>query len=314
MVAALVAALTGWAAATGAEPDPSSAGPRNTPPVQFQLHYPGVLRDADLPNPAARVTVAGRSVWLLFDTGAGVHMLASWFVEAAGLPTGDLEGMSGRDSTGRDLPFRAVRDVPLRFIDGSELALPEAAVTEFPLFFKEHEVAGVLSPQLLSPAGSAAVLDLRVPELRIEEFEGAVRRLYAVELQRSPAAKVCSEVAPLRNRLFAVPVSVGGERASLALDSGAAHSKLSPTSPAARGLEGSLEDGGTSTGLSGVADAFKIARRVSVQLGKHAATIDLRVGSNRNTCGPDGILGLDVMSRCAFVLAEQRIAFACGTR
>ena len=222
--------------------------------------------------------------------------------------------MAGRDSTGRDLPFRVVRNVPLRFGDGGELALPEAAVTEFPPFFKEHEVVGVLSPQLLSPAGSAAVLDLRVPELRIEGFDAAVRRLGAVELRRGPAAKVCSEAAPLRNRLFAVSVSVGSERASLALDSGAAHSKLSTTSPAARGLEGSLEDAVTSTGLRGVADAVKIARRVHVRLGKHAATVDVRVGPNRNTCSPDGILGLDVMSSCAFVLAEQRIAFACATR
>jgi hypothetical protein len=240
-------------------------------------------------------------------------MLATWFVKAAGLPTAELEGIVGLDSTGRPLPFRAVRGVSLTFSDGGELSLPEAAVVEFPPFFEEAEVAGVVSPQLLSPPGSAAVLDLRVPDLRIELFDAAVRRLGAVEVSRDAGATVCSEAAPLRNRLFAVQASVGGERASLLLDSGAAHSKLSRTSRAARKLKAPLEEG-TSTGLRGVVDKVKVARRLPVRLGKHAATADVRIGSGESTCGPDGLLGLDVIRTCAFLLAEERVAYACDGR
>ena len=315
MAAALVTGLAVVAAPVAGEPERLAAAPYETSPAtRFPLEYPDGLRDADFPSPAARLTIAGRSAWFLFDTGAGVHTLASWFVEAVGLSSAEAEGVVGRDSTGRRLPYRVVRGVTLRFSDGRELALPEAVVTEFPSFFKDHEVAGALSPQLLSPAGSAAVLDLFVPELRIEAFDAAVTRLGAVEMRRGRAARVCAEAGPLRNRLFAVTASVAGEPASLILDSGAAHSKLSSTSRAARKLEGRLEDGGTSTGLSGVVDAVKLARRVPINLGTHAATADVRVSPVGNACGPDGILGLDVIRSCAFVLADERIAFACGTR
>jgi len=126
-------------------------------------------------------------------------------------------------------------------------------------------------------------------------------------------ATVCSEAAPLRNRLFTLQASVGGEQASMLLDSGAAHSKLSSTSRAAQKLTAPLEDG-TSTGLSGVVDRIKIARQLPVRLGMHAATADVRIGSGKSSCGGDGLLGLDVIRGCAFVLAEERIAFACGAR
>ncbi len=36
----LIAAATGCAALVSAEPDTSSAGPQDSPPVQFQLQYP----------------------------------------------------------------------------------------------------------------------------------------------------------------------------------------------------------------------------------------------------------------------------------
>jgi len=306
-IVVMVASCTGAAAPTPS-PTPSSQA---APPAVIQLQYPGVLRRADLPTPAARVTVAGRSAWFLFDTGAGVHTLASWFVKAAGLGTAELEGMGGRDSTGRRLQYRVARGVRLSLDGGGEIALGDAAVADFPPFFEEQEVGGALSPQLLAPTGSAAVLDLRGPELRIEAFDAAVSRLGAVELRRGPALTICSERAPLPNRLFAVRASVGGESASMILDSGAAHSKLNAASRAARRLPGPLEDG-TSTGLSGVPDSVQIARRVRVSLGKHAGTADLRVGPLRNSCGPDGILGLDVIRECAFVMGEDRIAYECG--
>lgn len=309
MIVVLVGGFAGAAAPIPSSPVSSQVGS----PAVIQLQYPGVLRDADVPTPAARVTVAGRSAWFLFDTGAGIHTLASWFAKAAGLGTAELEGMSGRDSTGRRLQYRVARAVRLSLDAGGEIALGDAAVADFPPFFEEHEVGGALSPQLLAPTGSAAVLDLRRPELRIEAFDAAISRIGAVELRRGPVLEICSERAPLPNRLFAVRVSVGGESASLILDSGAAHSKLNAASRAARRLPGPLEDG-TSTGLNGVVDPVKVARRVRVSLGKHDGTADVRVGPLRNSCGPDGILGLDVIRDCVFVLGEERVAYACEMR
>ena len=65
---------------------------------RIALQYDAALAKADLPSPAARLTINGRTAWFLFDTGAGVHVLASWFVKAAGLEAGDVHQIGDRAS------------------------------------------------------------------------------------------------------------------------------------------------------------------------------------------------------------------------
>ena len=64
-----------------------------------------------------------------------------------------------------------------RLPNGDSLVLGSAIVTGFPSELREEEIGGLLNPQLLAGGGKAAVLDLRAPEFRLEDFDDAVRRV-----------------------------------------------------------------------------------------------------------------------------------------
>jgi hypothetical protein len=99
---------------------------------RIALQYDAALAKADLPSPAARLTINGRTAWFLFDTGAGVHVLASWFVKAAGLEAGDVHGVHGIDSTGKAVALRGLRDLRATLDDGGVMKLGTATVADFP--------------------------------------------------------------------------------------------------------------------------------------------------------------------------------------
>ena len=93
------------------------------------------------------------------------------------------------------------------------------------------------------------MLDLRVPELRIEPFNDALRR---VGVRPVPADQVqmCSDAdAPIRNQVYAVLVMAGEEKAWLGLDTGASRTSIVVGSPLIRGLQ--LEPGGETMGVAG---------------------------------------------------------------
>ena len=66
--------------------------------------------------------------------------------------------------------------------------------------------------------------------------------------------------------------------------------------------------------VRGGGPAEKVMRipSVAVMRGGATATLDLRVGSGTNRCGPDGLLGLDALKRCVVILGELRIGLTCG--
>ncbi len=153
-----------------------------------------------------RLTFNGRTAWFGFDTGAGAHTLASWFVEAAGMAIDDslVARVQARDAVGAPVELRAVHEELGQLPDGNSLFLESAIVTDFPPEFRQAEVGGLLNPQLLAGDGQAAVLDLRVPELRFEPFNDAVRRLGARTVANDQV-QICREAdAPIRNQVYAV--------------------------------------------------------------------------------------------------------------
>ncbi len=277
------------------------------------LRYDATLETADFPNPAARLTFNGRTAWFLFDTGAGMHILASWFVRATGLTVDEsvADVVRGVDSTGRAMPFRAVRGQIGRLEDGGLVALELAAVTEFAPEFEQFEIGGVISPQLLAGPGQAAALDLRVPELWLEPFEDAVRRLGAVMLPRQRVRRCGSLDGPVPNLVFAIPVTVGRRQGVLLLDSGAKATKLAAKSGLIRGVR--LERGGETTGISGTPQTYSVARSLGIAFAGYTVTVDSRVADTSNRpCGRDGLLGLDAIGRCALVLGQKDLAIRCA--
>jgi hypothetical protein len=291
-----------------------AAGAAATEPAasRIPLSYDPHLVRADFVSPALRLTVGGKSAWFLIDTGAGVHLIASWLVKQAGLRVDADFGkeVSGVDSTGREMPFQGVRDLQATLADGGRLSLPIAAVTDFAPDFEQAGVAGALSPQLLAPAGAAATLDLRVPELRLEPFDSAVRRLGA-RVQPRERVEVCgSPSGPVPHLLFAIPVSARATDGSLLLDSGARVTKLGPKSPLIRGMH--LESGGRTTGVTGAAQEFTVGRDLALGFAGYVARLDVRVARRgEGVCGRDGLIGLDALSACALVLGPRDVAIAC---
>ncbi len=290
----------------------ASSAIAQTPP-RIVLRYDVTLATADFPNPAARLTFNGKTAWFLFDTGAGVHILAAWFVRAAGLTVDDsLAGVvSGVDSTGQAMPFRAVRGQVGQLEDGGLVALELAAVTDFAPAFEQFEIGGVISPQLLAGPGRAAALDLRVPELWLEPFQDAVRRLGAVRLPRQRVRFCGSLDEPIPNLVFAIPVTVSRRQGVLLLDSGAKVTKLVANSALIRGVR--LERGGETTGISGTPQPYSVARSLRIAFADSNVTVDSRVADTSNRpCGADGLLGLDAIGRCALVLAQKDLAIRCA--
>ena len=277
------------------------------------LRYDPALVKNDFASPAVRLTFNGRTAWFLVDTGAGVHMLCSWFVAAAGLQEDPslTDAISGVDSTGQRVRFRGLRSQAGRLEDGRRLTLDLATVSDFPPEFEQLDIGGVLSPQLLADGDEAAVLDLRVPELTFEPFPRARRRLGAREV---PRVRFCGSIddGPVANRVFAIPVTIRQHEGTLILDTGAKATKIVSSSRLVRGvaLEG---EGSRTTGISGTAQSYSLARRLDIKFAGYTATLAPRVAeATAGACGSEGLLGLDALGRCALVLGRKDVAIKCG--
>lgn len=103
------------------------------PPLVVPLQTEPVL--------SVELTFGERTAWFMFDTGAGAHTLARWFVDAAGM-TIDADApadLSARDVTGQTVQLQVVREPVGRLPDGGELALGSTIVADFPPHFEETE-------------------------------------------------------------------------------------------------------------------------------------------------------------------------------
>ena len=265
-----------------------------------------------------RLTFNDRTAWFMFDTGAGAHTLASWFVDAAGMAIDDslVAGVQARDAVGAPVELRAVHEEMGRLPDGNFLVLESAIVTDFPPGFQQGEVGGLLNPQLLVRDGQAAVLDLRVPELRIEPFNDAVRRVGARPVA-DDQVRMCGEAdAPIRNQVYAVLVMAGEGEAWLGLDTGAGRTSIVAGSPLIRGLR--LEAGGLTMGIAGRPQVYSVVRNLAISFAGSRATVDAGVvETTSGGCGSDGNLGRDALARCALVFGRESLAIICdddGTR
>jgi hypothetical protein len=298
----LACALTALVGAAG-------RGAVQPPPARIALSYPPELVAKGFPTPMFRWTVNGRSAWFLVDTGAGVNVAASWFVEAAKLSTAESE-VRLLDATGERVPTRLVRDLRGTLADGSTLAIGEATVAEFPPIFRDHELGGLVSPQLLAPEGAAAVLDLRVPALSYEPFATARRRLAARETTRSWT--IChNDRSKFDNLLFVAPVEVEGFSCRLLVDSGADTSELHDDAPVVAKLTRSAMAGGKTMGVRGAATEIRSLRKAMVRFAGRSLPIDLHIGKGTSSCPSDGVLGMDVLQGCALVLARGATAVLC---
>ena len=230
---------------------------------------PGIVSLQDGPDRelGVRLTFGDRTAWFMFDTGAGTHGLARWFVEAAGLEIDDslVVGVPVLDGTGAPVEVRAMQRQVGWLPDGDSLVIESAVVAEFAPYFQQAEVGGLLNPQLLAGDGQATVLDLRVPELRIEPWDDALHRVGA-SVVADNQIRICTDTdTPLSNQQYAVLVAARGSEAWLVLDTGAGRTKINAESALVRGL--TLEPGGEVMGVTGRPQGYSVARDLMISFG-----------------------------------------------
>ena len=281
----------------------NGASPRASP-----LRYDSTLAAAGFPNPLLRLTIGGRTVWFIIDTGAGVHTIASWLVSAAGLRT-HASSSAVTGSTGAEQRVRAAEGISARLEDGRTLPIPEGVVVDFPGIFEEHEIGGLLSPQLLS-RNEGVVLDLRTPALSVEAFSAATARLRSTNVAE---ARVCHNAAsPFRNGLYAVPATVAGTPATLLLDTGATRTVMGVESGIAQRLASQSAGGSSTQGVGGTVTTSQRVPGVPLVVAGTTTVVELTLAPAAGNCGAEGLLGMDVLRNCVLVLAESAFAWSCS--
>ena len=259
---------------------------------------------------ATPLTFNGRSARFAFDTGASAHAFASWFVDAAGLSR-DQAVLSGRDFVGTAIDLQTLRRVVAQLPSGDTLVIESAVVADFPPELEQAGLGGLLNPLLLAGEGEAAVLDLRVPELRIERFDAASRRLGARLVSQTQIRSCRESDAPVANLKYALRAEARGKTGWLTLDTGIGTTTLNSDSPLVSAMD--LDSGGEVTGVGGVTRGYLIARDLSMSFPGGQVTLDAHVVEPvPSQCDSDGVLGRDVLSRCALVLGRESFATICG--
>jgi hypothetical protein len=166
-------------AATGAE----SARP-------LPIFYDQALAAQGFPNPLVRARIAGHEAIFIVDTGASVNVLADWYAEIAGVPSTSTDTRA-QGSGGGAAPLRVARRVQGEWGDGQRFSLNEAIVISFPPYFKSQRLGGLVSPQLLAPAGMAAVLDLGIPSLQFAPYASALSDLRRAKASPAEVTQAC---------------------------------------------------------------------------------------------------------------------------
>lgn len=270
-------------------------------PENIPLEYDRKLSNMGFPNPLLKATVRGQTAWFIIDTGASQHTFASWLVGASGLKSFDSNS-TVRGSTGVESKIRVVRDATLH-LDGrnGEIPLRQAIVVDFPKIFAEQRIGGLISPQLLAPAGKAAVVDLNVPRLT-----------FSYPPVPSEETRVCTNSnSQFINRLYAAEVSVGNVKALVLVDTGATSTVVTASSAVAASISDRTLGNRNVQGVGGDVTTTVETKPLEIHLAGTSRILALSVGGAPQSCGPDGVLGMDALRGCLLALGESVFSWSC---
>lgn len=328
LVAALLALGAGCAGATApprASPPSASSAPEAeknaskppsdspTAPVRrAKLRYE--LGGRAFPLPLVRGTIAGHETWMLVDTGATSHAIATWFAQKHSLPLATIAG-SGTDHAGRSVRMFRTEGALVSIEGWGGLGPGARLVFDMPEVIERLGIGMFLSPQMLSEDGRAAVLDLAAGELRLEPAESAHAAL-ATHGAKLPDARVCVETGAITGLSFVVPANVGGHAAQLLLDTGAEHTDVLEGSDAGKALASRSEE--KKEKLFGASGGIKsrIVSGAQVSIGEFSSSADVSLipGKAEASCARDGVIGMDVLRGCTLVFEIERVHGACAPR
>ena len=269
------------------------------------------------PLPLVHGAVSGEPVWMLVDTGANSHVIATWVARKVGMPLRAL-GKVGSDHTGHSMTAYAV-DHPNVAIDGwGALADAPMLVTDVPDAIAAMGIGAFVSPQWLARDAEGIVLDLGAHEMRSALWDDAARELgERGGITLAPdGARLCESRGSLIQGLsFVLPASIDGRRVDLLLDTGAQRTDLLTTSVAGELLVGrSAPSREQMYAASGLVRA-RIVRAAEVKVGRWTVTtdIDLVPGVADRSCPRDGALSMDALASCVLLVNRKQVIGKCGS-
>lgn len=312
------------APAPRAQPIVAATVPSAAPAVSREEAAPGHRRVAlrfelngrKFPLPVVHGTIAGQPVWMLVDTGANSHVIASWVARRAKLPMRAL-GDVGSDHTGRAVSAYSVEHPGVVIDDWGPLADGPTLVTDVPEPIARLGIGAFVSPQRLAGDGEGVVLDLAAREMWTAPWDEARRALEerpGVELAPR-GVRVCEDDgSAIRGLAFVLPASIDGHLAELLLDTGAHRTDLLTTSRPGRLLAARARPSREAMyAASGLVKA-RVVHAARVRIGELAlrADVDLVPGVADPVCPRDGALSMDALGSCTLLFSQKTVRGRCG--
>jgi predicted aspartyl protease len=306
---ASLAASLPESAAPAPQAEPGAQTPRKVG-LRFELN------GRRFPLPLVHGTVNGERVWMLVDTGANSHVIASWVARKVGMSLRAL-GDVGSDHTGRAVTAYTVEHPAMAIDEWGALPDGPMLVTDVPEPIARIGIGAFVSPQQLAAGGDAVVLDLPGHEMRSASWDEAGKVLDAMpghEIAPN-GARLCEDTASaIKGLAFVLPASVDGHGVDLLVDTGAHRTDLLTTSRAGRLLAGrarpSKEQMYAASGLV----KTSLVRAAAVKIGEWSMTtdIDLVPGVADPVCPRDGVVSMDALASCTLVLGRKALRGRCG--
>jgi predicted aspartyl protease len=295
---------------TAASSTPSAPA---SPPRLAQLKFE--LRGRYFPLPLVHGTIGGVPVWMLVDTGANSHVIASWIAKKAGLalkPLGDV----GTDHAGRAVTTYSVEHPNIAIDEWGKLADGPMLVTDIPEPIEKLGIGAFVSPQWLGSEADGVVLDFVSKEIRSSPFDDAVKSIEARGKPLAPkGGRICEDTgSAIKGLAFVLPAVVEGSTVDLLVDTGAHRTDLLTTAKVGRKLAPrSVPNREQMYAASGLVQTRRV-KGAQIKVGDWAITtdIDLVPGIADPICPRDGVVSMDVLKSCVLVLGRKQMVGRCA--
>jgi hypothetical protein len=274
------------------------------------IFYDAALAAKGFPSPLVKARIAGHEALFIIDSGASVNVMADWYARLAKIPITTAAG-TATGSGGKTAAERTAHRLRGHWSDGQGFTLKEAIVVAFPPLFETLHLGGLVSPQLLAPVGTAAVLDLKIPSLRFVPFARALSELHLSEAITVPQQVCRNPDSQFVNRVYVAPVTTAAVTDRVLIDTGATKTIFSAASKIARAIETAGEVGPRSEGVGGDVQGRRIVRNVQLVRGGKIVALNPSIGEVAAPCDAKGLLGMDALRSCLLILGDNEMAFSC---
>jgi hypothetical protein len=275
------------------------------------IFYDPALVAKGFPSPLVKARIAGHEALFIIDSGASVNTLADWYARVAGIPTNTTAGSTATGSGGKTAAVRTAHRLRVHWSNGQGFTLKEVIVVAFPPLFETLHLGGLVSPQLLAPVGTAAVLDLKTPSLKFLPFARALSDLHLSQTITVPQQVCRNPDSQFVNRVYVAPVTTAGVTDRVLIDTGATTTIFSADSKIAHAIEAASELGPRSEGVGGEVSGQRMVRNVQLLRGGQIVALNPSIGEVSSSCDAKGLLGMDAMRSCVLILDDSEMAFAC---